>query len=208
MLLTPVTVEKWDVVVDGNGGYLEVDLGDRLTITAAPELRRPQHDTDAFAAVALIALATLALTTRMFLSFLLPAARSSFSSFLTVCSVGAVVVAIDELMGIHETLGANTPWISDIPVLPATDNIIVLLYGVAGAVVTWRYRTVIKASRAGWNLFLIGATFVAVSFAMDIIGHHREETLEVTGVITLALGLSMSIVAIARTQLRTLSPWA
>jgi hypothetical protein len=208
ILLTPVTVLSWDEVVDGNAGYLRVELGDRLTITAAPELRRPQHDTDAFAAVALVALATLALTTRLFLSYLRPAPESSFSRFLKLCSAGAIVVAFDELMGIHETVGANTPWISDIPVLPAADNIIVLLYGIAGAVVLWLYREVLNASPVGRNLSILGVALVAVGIALDIAGATREETVEVTGVITLAAGLSMSILTTARDRLRALSPSA
>jgi hypothetical protein len=207
-LLTPVTTVSDNAVVDGNAGYFKYDLGGRLTISADQQIRRPVIDPDAFVAIPLVFLAALALATKLLLSAVPGVAGNSFGRFLTVCSVGSAAFAADELCGIHETVGANAVWLSDIPGMDAPDNIFIVLYAVAVAVLAWRYWDVIKQSRVGLAICLAGATLAAVAVAMEVMSYHLEETIEIPAAIVLVLGLSVTIVSQARARLERFSPSA
>jgi hypothetical protein len=112
-LFTPIIV-----VSEPGAEITKLRFGDRVTLNANPETSDPVRRLDVFTTLVLVAVSSLALTTRLLLAPRLQSTTGrSFGSFLTACSLGAGFLAADELLGIHENLGANIGWLGELPVL-------------------------------------------------------------------------------------------
>ena len=186
----------YDVVDEGRdlrpykSGYVyEIRIADSATVYAAEESR---PDTDVISGSALVALATAALMTCLLLTA--AGAPRRLRHFYALSAAGAAFLATDELLAIHETVGHNMVFLSDLPVVERPDDLIIALYLIPAAAFLFAFRDVLTGSRRALGFFAAGlALFFAAGLA-DIAGVGADEPLEVLSAACIAGGFVSLIV--------------
>jgi|GEM_PF-6492574 len=122
-----------------------------------------------------------------------------------VLGAAAAFLALDELLSVHETVGLNLGWARSIPAVDHPDDAIVSLYLVGAAVLGWRLRRALLASRATVTA-LVAAGGLGVAAVLVDLGPSEmtalEESLELGSAATLLAGLA----ALAAHDLRADGP--
>jgi hypothetical protein len=171
--------KNYDVVAEGEllpypAQVAKIRFFDAFTLYVAQERTRPL---DVIDAVLLSMLAGTAFFARAQLRQA-GAGASRAAVFLLVCGLGAMFLAGDESLALHETLGDNMRFLSSLPGVERPDDAIFAAYIVPAAVVAFLFRDVIRSSRAA--LPLLGAAVVLFIGAglMDVLGIGFDELFE------------------------------
>jgi hypothetical protein len=98
--------------------------------------------------------------------------------FFLISWLGAAYLAVDELFGLHETIGLNLPWLRGIPGVDHPDDVLLAAYVLTAGVVLVALRDVAFPSRRVTVWF--GASFAtyASSIVLDLLKFEREDVIE------------------------------
>jgi hypothetical protein len=157
-----------------SGPIYEIRLADTVTVYASAESR---PDTDAISGSAMVALATAALMT-----WLLLAARGApdrLRRFYGLAALGFAALALDEFFAIHETIGHNLLFLSDIPGVERPDDVIFALLAVPALVFLYYFRDIVTSSKRAVRLFIAALILFAFAGLSDLAGVGTDEPLEV-----------------------------
>ena len=127
-------------------------------------------------------------------------------AFFAVVAVGAIFLAIDELMEVNETIAANLD-VLDHPPLPGRGNLDVITYPPAVAAFVAAFWPILRSSPP--HVFALWATSIglfAVTSALDVVGEYS--TLEIAGELIVATGVTAGFVLLAVDRLVALTPRA
>jgi hypothetical protein len=98
--------------------------------------------------------------------------------FFLLVWLGTAFLGADELLGVHESVGHNLPFLLSIPGIQRPDDFLLLLYGAVGLGAVIVFRDVVLFSRRARPVFAVAiaaALFVAV---LDVLGSPWEEAME------------------------------
>ena len=87
--------------------------------------------------------------------------------------LGLMVLALDELFGVHETLGHNMEFLTVLGV-EEPDDAIFLIYPVAIAIYVWKFRDVLLERRRQRTGFLVAGVLVLLAAFSDLLIHPPE----------------------------------
>ena len=87
--------------------------------------------------------------------------------------LGLWVLALDELFGVHETLGHNMEFLTVLGV-EEPDDAILMIYPVAIAIYVWKFRDVLLERRRQRTGFLVAGVLVLLAAFSDLLIHPPE----------------------------------
>lgn len=188
-----------DVVEEGeilpyttaNAERISTVLGFELTVQNEPPNRVDSLTAALLAAVGMIGV--LLLLAR-------PQAEARDQWFYGLLALGAAFLAIDEVLGLHETIGANMRFLGDLPGVNSPEDVVFGLYllpALAFLIVFKQKLTVTKLSR---NAIALGLLLYIAAAILDVLDALLDEQLvETASIAALAVGFT----AIALTDLRS-----
>lgn len=182
------------------GSVYELRLFDAVTVYGDAESR---PSTDEASAVVLVALAVAALMTALLLQA--TGAPRRLRRFYGIAALGAAYLAVDELLGIHETVGHNLPFLADLPGIEHPDDPIIALYMLPALVFVYVFRDLFGASARTRFLFAAGIGLFAGAIVADLADVPADELLEVLAAACLSAGFIVLIVLHLGERLRALS---
>lgn len=203
MIFGYVLSKNYKVLAEGallpytDGKVARLRLFDAVTLYVAKERTRPLDVLNVvlFAMTAGVSFFTLVLLD------MLATARGKVAAFFVVALVGAVWLAADEGIGIHETIGYNLDFLRDVPGVHRPDDLVFASYGMPALVIVVVFRKVILASRAAVACFAAAlALFVAAAF-FDVVGIGLDEICEPMSTACLLAGFTLIALREVRTAI-------
>jgi hypothetical protein len=173
-----------------SGEIYEIRVADSVTVYAAEESR---PDTDAISGSALVALATASLMT--FLLLAATGAAMRLRAFYAVAAAGFAFLALDELFAVHETVGHNLLFLSDLPGIERPDDAIFALYVIPAVAFLLYFRDILTGSRRAVWLFAAAIGVFLLAGLSDVAGVGTDELLEVVSAGFIVGGFVTLIVA-------------
>jgi len=170
---------------------------DRWMVYIEGEEVRPSLDvfnTYVFVVISTVALSALALLRWL---GILPSRRTT--AFLGLMGLGALYLGIDELHGVHETIGHNLQFLSKIPGNRQPDGAVVVAYLIPVGAYLLFFRHRFLSSRVAVRLIGFAILMVLVSVLADFIGVRADEIAEILG----AASLGGAFVVVVAKELRT-----
>jgi hypothetical protein len=176
LLLAPLAgflaiLENYEVIEKGQLLSHSGGLVYRIRFFGAFDLLvEPDHqlDKDTLNAFILVGVAFISLTFGVLLAWLRRNRYSDVVRFNIVMFLGMSWLAADEMLGIHETVGHNLMFLSDLPYIDRPDDVIILLYAIPAALVLTRFRKTIFASRPALVLMGVALAFYMVAAVSDV----------------------------------------
>jgi hypothetical protein len=167
----------------GFGKIEELELFGRFTVYRDAESLTQMDLLNGFLLIAIA-------STSFFVALILSVADRIERRFLffLVAAIGTAFLATDEVLGIHETIGANLHFLARIPGIHHPDDAVFAAYAVPVAVFGYWFRTVIRSSRRGLWLLALGCGLYALGAGMDVVSAPFEEYVEPLASFTLLLG--------------------
>lgn len=178
MFLAPSAYEVVDKGKDvrpyESGTVYEIRVADTVTVYAAEE---SQPDMDHISGSALVALATASLM----VALLLGAKNGSrrVRRFYLFATAGLAFLAFDEFFAVHETVGHNLLFLSDVPGIERPDDLIIALYIIPAIAFLYYFRDVLTSSSRAVKFFAAAIGGFVLSGLSDIAGMSVDEPLEV-----------------------------
>lgn len=173
---------------------IEIFGGPRLTIQVEPPSRIDSLTTACFFGLAAISL----LMTLMLRGI---EGRGRERWFWAAIIVGAVYLGLDELLGLHESIGANLRFLGDLPGVNSPEDVVISLYVIPGALFLYFFWSLLRASRLGLRLLVVGFVLFVFAAALDDIDTLMDEQLvELASTVVLFAGF----LVIAMRELRQL----
>jgi hypothetical protein len=171
-----------------SGVIYEIRVAESATIYAASESK---PDVDAISGSVLVALATASLL----VSLLLGSVGESrhLRTFYGIAAGGFAFLAADEFFAIHETIGHNLLFLSDVPGVERPDDLIIASYLVPAAIFLFYFRDVLTSSPRAIAFFAGGMGLFALAAICDLAGVGADEPLEVLSAACLAAGFGSLI---------------
>jgi hypothetical protein len=130
--------------------------------------------------------------------------RRPFDFFALLAS-GMAFLALDEQLGLHETIGFNLDFLADIPGPGSPEDVVFALYALPVVGLLVGYRDILSSSRRGVVLTVLGLVLFAASAALELGGVPRVEQL-IEPSASLALVAGLSLVAVRHLTLASLPP--
>jgi hypothetical protein len=158
---------------------------DEITIYIDSESR--SVGPDLISGIALIALATAAAMTLLLLG--LAGATGRLLEFYTVTALGLLLLGLDEMAGLHESVGHNLPFLADIPGVEHPDDIIFALYWIPAVLYVVWFRDVLLGTQLTRRLFITGVVMLALAGAADVAGSSFDDLFEVLSAAGIGGGL-------------------
>jgi len=186
--LYEVKREGSDLLPYETGVVYEVEVLGTATIYADAE-SRPRAD--AFIAMILFGIGAAAFIVAMVLRTVRGSVPRKQWLFHILIAIGAAALAIDELFGVHETIGHNTRFLADLPGVDAPDDVIFGLLAVPAIAFLVYFRDVILSSRTAMALFGACLALGIGAGLMDVIGGSAEEAAEALAAVSLAAGYAI-----------------
>lgn len=153
-----------DLLPYDSGEVYRVRLFDAVTFYADGESRPTP---DLVSGMALVAAAVAALVVGLLLRAIYGRRRRHLFAFYAVLSGGMAFLALDELMGIHETVGHNLRFLGDLPAVRHPDDVIVALYALPAMAFLFHFRDLITRSARVRRLFGAAAVLLVAAVALD-----------------------------------------
>jgi hypothetical protein len=151
------------------------------------------QDADIVGALLLAAIATSAATGLLVLRAA-DVDGSRLSVFLLLSALGCGYLALDELLGVHETVGFNMLFLADIPGVTYADDPLFGLYTLAALAVFVAFRDVIWASRPAALLLGAGVAFTVGAGVVDLWHITSDEPFELVANLLLLAGFFRLVV--------------
>jgi hypothetical protein len=174
-----VVSKNYEVVAEGqllpySAQVAKIRFFDTFTFYVAQERTRPLDVADA------VLLSMLAGTALLALAQLQRAgARATKATwFLLVAGLGALFLAGDESLALHETIGDNLGFLSSLPGVERPDDLIFASYAIPAAVVVVVFRDVIRSSPTALRLFAVALALFVGAAMFDVAGIGVDELLE------------------------------
>jgi hypothetical protein len=158
---------------------------------------------DVFNSLMLVSISSMALLAAILLQVVAPGAPEETHRFFLATWVGFGFLGLDELLGVHESIGHNVQFLRELPAVDRPDDVVSLLYVVPAIVYLIYFRYTITASP--WARRLFGAALaIFVLTAILEIGFSEgwEEPLELVGVLVLVAGFVVLFVRLLASALR------
>ena len=109
-----------------------------------------------------------------------------------VIAAGAMFLALDEALSIHETIGLNMLFLRELPLVDHPDDLFLALYAVVAVVVAWKLRDLLSISATARRWMAAGALIFALAVVIDVLPTEAysgaEEILELMAAGCLAVG--------------------
>jgi hypothetical protein len=122
------------------------------------------------------------------------ASRPQLVRFYLFTFAGAAFLGLDEMLGVHETIGANLGFLADLPGVEKADDLIFASYVVPALAYLVAFRNVFLSSRRALTLFglALGLFFVSAATDIDVVevGYGVEDAIEVLSSVCIVAGLS------------------
>jgi len=163
---------------------------------------------DVFNAYILTTISAVALLTFVLLRVIARGAERRLEWFFGLAWLGALYLAADELIGIHETLGYNMQFLHDwFPFAHEADNLIFASYIVPSGLFLWFFRDVLLSSLLARRLFLAGIGIFGVAALFDLADLGGEEAIEpIASSLLAAAFVVLAVERVAHALGRTV-PW-
>jgi hypothetical protein len=114
--------------------------------------------------------------------------------FLALISAATLWLALDEDLGLHESIGYNLPFLADLPGVSHPDDALIGLYLLGGLLVLYLHRDLLRASRAAMRWFagtlLLGVGAVGADLS-GVVPYHAEEYVEILTSLTILVAMSL-----------------
>jgi len=172
--------KNYEILAEGQllpyteGKVARVRFFDAFTIYIA---REPIRLLDVATTIALAMLAGISLLA-VAMSVRRPRMAGRVRAFFIVCLFGAMYLAADESLAIHETLGHNMQFLMDLPGVHRPDDLIFASYIVPALIVLVVFRDILRASTGALAFFAAAiGIFVGAAF-FDVVGVGIDELLE------------------------------
>jgi len=127
---------------------------------------------------------------------------------LLIAAGGALFLAGDDMLSLHETVGHNLGFLTDVPGVDHPDDLIMGLYVLMVTAFCWRHRDLAPAGSRARAAWLVAAAIGATAELLDMLPfdstRHVEEGLEAV----CALGLLIGALATGRLLLSASRPAA
>jgi hypothetical protein len=174
-----VVSKNYEVVAEGeilpfSGNVAKIRFFDAFTLYVAQERTRPL---DAVDAVLLSMLAGTVLFARAQLQRA-GAGSKRTGLFLLVCGLGALYLAGDESLALHETIGDNLRFLTALPGVERPDDVIFASYVIPAVVVVVVFRDQFRSSPAALPLFGAAVALFFGAALFDVVGIGVDELLE------------------------------
>ncbi len=191
--------KNYEVVREGQlmpwpGQVAEIRFFDAFTLFVNQERTRPLDAMDA-------ALLAMLAGTLFFALTLLRRARAGSPrehAFLALALVGALWLAVDESLALHETIGNNLRFLADLPGVHRPDDVVFASYVVPAAAFAIVFRRIVLASRTATILFGAAAVFFVLAGLLDVAGIGVDELVEPLSSACLLGGFTVLAVGILR----------
>lgn len=167
----------------GFGTVDEFELFGRFTVYRDPEVLTQM---DLLNGYLLMAIAS----TSFFVALLLSASDRVERRFVffVVTALGAAFLAADEVLGLHETLGANLRFLAQLPGIKHPDDAVFAAYALPVAVFVYCFRTVLASSRRALGVLALGGGVFVLGAVMDVTSLAFEEYVETLASFVLLIG--------------------
>lgn len=185
------------------GLVYEVRVADAVTLYVDSESR---PNPDAITGPALVALSTAALMTLFVLATVGASRRLRW--FYGLAAAGLAFLGVDELLGIHETLGHNLRFLAALPGIERPDDAIVAFYLVPAIAFVVTFRDIILSSRWAMRFFAAAVLCFFAAAASDVAGVSTDEPLELLSAAALVGGFASLLVGHVLAALAPLAPRA
>jgi hypothetical protein len=157
----------------GFGAVAEVELFGRFTVYRDSETLTHMDLLNGFLLIAIA-------STSFFVALLLSAGSRIERRFLffVVATFGAAYLAADEVLGLHETLGANLRFLAELPGIRHPDDAVFAAYALPVAVFVYCFRAILASSRRTLAVLAGGAGLYVLGVVMDVRSLPYEEYVE------------------------------
>jgi hypothetical protein len=169
-----------------SGAISEVRIADTVTIYVDEE-SRSAFGTGLLAGVALVAMSTACAMTCLVLGAV--GGRRRVRIFYGLAAGGLAFLGADELLGLHESIGHNLPFLADLPGVERPDDVVFAAYLVPTLVVGFLFRDVLRESRITVRAFAAGLVLFVLSALLDMAGSPFDNPVELLVAVLLAAGL-------------------
>jgi len=181
--LTGGTVEQGQLLPYTDSEARRVELFGAFDVTFQIE---PPSRLDAVGAAILGGLAAIALLMTLVVA---SGSQSQLTWFWGLLALGAAALSLDELLGGHETIGANLRFLDDIPFTNSPEDVVIGLYAIPAGAYLFAFRDRIRSSQAGLLLVGAGIVLYALAAALDLLDELMDEQwVELASMTALFLG--------------------
>jgi hypothetical protein len=182
-------------------GYVyKVEVLGMFELWAEPEVK-PRFDV--FNSLMLVSISSMALLAAILLQVVAPGAPQETHRFFLATWVGFGFLGLDELLGVHESIGHNVQFLRELPAVERPDDVVSLLYVVPAMVYLIYFRHTITASPWAPRLFGAALAIFVLAAILELgFGARWEENLEVVGVLVLGAGFVVLFVRLLASALR------
>lgn len=163
--------------VEGGNVY-KVRVGGWLTFYFQPDIH-PRHLPDLLNAYVLTGVAFVGLTFAVVLRAAGHGAGSPGVRFFFVAFVGFSYLVADELVGIHESIGHNMPFLRRLPLVHRPDDVLILAMAIPVGLFLFYFRSLLLASRRAVIAFAAGILCFLVAAVSDLFALPVEDPAEV-----------------------------
>ena len=183
--LTYAVVAKGELLPWDVGTVYQVEAFHRFTLYADGEARRAP---DAVGGLLLAAIAGMSLLVYALLRRSGADALARTRRCFLALAAGTAYLAVDEMVGLHETVGYNLPALADIPGIDRPDDLIALAYAVPALAFLLVFLDVLLASRRAAAFFALAVFLFLVGAGLDAADVVLEELAEPAATISLLVG--------------------
>jgi len=176
-------VEKGQILPYTEGKIYKVRFGNGATLLFEPEII---PTLDLLNGYLLTGIAFISLTFGVALAVRRSDWRDAAGGFFMLTFLGASALALDEVVGVHESLGHNLQFLSNLPGVDRPDDALILFMAVPAVLFLFLFRGVILVSRRAVVLFAVALALFLISAAADFLSLPFEEPAEVLATVTLA----------------------
>ncbi len=149
----------------------QIELFGSLKVTLGSETAR-FVDGDSIPVVPMLVAAGFGLAIGVLLWGVGERVRHTAHAYL-IGGLGLLVLALDELFGVHETLGHNMGFLTALGVEHA-DDAIFLIYPIAIAIYVWKFRDILLERKRQRTGFMIAGVLVVLAAFSDLAIHPPE----------------------------------
>jgi hypothetical protein len=183
--LTYAVVAKGELVPWDVGNVYQVEVFHSFTLYTDGEASRAPDAIDGLilAAIAGMSILVFTLVRRSCRAALVHTERC----FL-VLAAGTAYLALDTIVGLHETVAYNIPALAEIPGIDHPDDALAIAYAVPAVAFLVVFRDVLLASIRAATFFALAAALFIVGEASDLLGIVLEELAEPAATISLLVG--------------------
>lgn len=129
-----------------------------------------------------------------------PGAGARDQWFYCLLALGAGFLAVDEILGVHETIGANMRFLGDLPGVNSPEDVVFGLYLLPALAFLIVFREKLAVTRLSSVAIALGLLLYVAAAALDVLDAILDEQLvETASIAALAVGFT----AIALTDLRS-----